>query len=539
MHAYLTQFSKIFNDSTCSNSHVFNNDNPDGNYNNFTQFISLDDINHAFHKINYGLGWDKVHTFHLKYSGLIFRNLIAKIYNKFLSHNYVPLKYLKGQIKPVIKNTGLGKTNSTNYRPIMNSPNFLKIFEICLSPYLERHLVLNKRQFGFRPKTSCQSAHVMLKEIINKYTSQRSNVHCAMIDLSKAFDKVNHSLLIKLMAETSLPIQIVNTIRFMLMNTSTNVFVNNVATIDWQVTNGTRQGGIISPIKFSYFLNHIIDKVSDMDVGCTLAGERNNILCYADDVCLLAPTPEALQTLIDVFIEEINISGLTINVDKCAYIVFKHKKSHEINSVVTINSQNIKRVNEVKYLGIILSENNNISADITRITNCFLKQFNGLYAKFYYFCNPVLHHLYKSYATSFYGIELWYSDWKNKDLHKFAVTYHKAIKKIARLNVWDSNHEACSLVGVPIFTHLMAKRILSFFYSVINSQSICLVPYKYYFKYASSFNCQLNLLMENKYGVKNFKLSPLCALVARLCYMERNEPRSYNRFQPIPNDSNL
>ena len=114
-----------------------------------------------------------------------------------------------------------------------------------------------------------------MKEIINKYNTQRSNVHCAMIDLSKAFDKVNHTLVIKLLRASSLPEQIVDTLEVTFENTSTNTYVNNIGTKDWKIGNGTRQGGIISPVLFAFFINHIIERVSGMSVGCTLAGERN------------------------------------------------------------------------------------------------------------------------------------------------------------------------------------------------------------------------------------------------------------------------
>ena len=519
------KFSKIFNDPSCKSPSASSCVDSNDDSNPSSPLISLNNVQDAILKINTSLGWDKIHSNHLKYSGPIFRNLICKIFNKFLSHNFVPPKFVEGQVKPIVKNSCLGKTNSSNFRPIMNSSNFLKIFENCLSPYLERHLVLNKRQFGFRAKTSCSSAHIILKEVIKKYTTQGSNVHCVMIDLSKAFDKVNHKLLIQILRSSSLPCSLVNTLKFMFENTYANVSVNNITTKNWKIENGTRQGGILSPLFFAYYINHIIDKISGMEDGCSLAGVRNNILCYADDVCLLAPSPEALQSVLDVLYQEVKTLGLSINVDKSAHLIFKHRKSLVLNSVVCLEGLTIKRVHDYKYLGIVLSEDLSLDKDINRISNSFLKQFYSMYSKFYHASNDVLHYLFKAYSNSFYGIEMCFDAWRNREVNKLAITYHKAVKRVARLNVWDSNHEGCSIVGVPIFQHMMSKRIVSYFFSLMKSESPCLLPYKYYFRHLSFINKEIDNLMESKYEVINFKINPLCALFSRLNYVERHEPR--------------
>ena len=84
----------------------------------------------------------------------------------------------------------------------MSSSNILKTFEYCLQPFLFRHLKLNNLQFGFRPGTSCASTVLVLKETVHAYTKEGSNVYCGMVDLSKAFDKVNHKTLINKLRNT-------------------------------------------------------------------------------------------------------------------------------------------------------------------------------------------------------------------------------------------------------------------------------------------------------------------------------------------------
>ena len=136
------KFSTIFNDPQCQ-SEVINILSENSPINRCPPIISFHDVNRSIEKINPGLGWDRIHSNHFKLSGPVFRNLISKLFNKFLSHNYLPRPMLEGQIRPVLKSGSSSKTDSANFRPIMNSSNFLKIFECCLLPYLMNHLNLN------------------------------------------------------------------------------------------------------------------------------------------------------------------------------------------------------------------------------------------------------------------------------------------------------------------------------------------------------------------------------------------------------------
>ena len=92
----------------------------------------------------------------------------------------------------------------------MSSSNLLKIFECFVRPLLSNHLKLSSLQFGFHSMTSCPSAVLVLKETVLKYTRENSIVLCAMINLSKAFDKINYYILITKLRGTSLPLQIID-----------------------------------------------------------------------------------------------------------------------------------------------------------------------------------------------------------------------------------------------------------------------------------------------------------------------------------------
>ena len=212
--------------------------------------ITLDNLCEAIMKLNKGLGWDDIHSNHLKFSGPVFINLLCKFLNRLISHSHMPMNLIYGEIRPVIKNKILGKTDSNNYRPVLNSSMFLKIVEYCLLPILTKNLKLSNLQFGFRKETGCLSAIAIVKETIYKYNSENSNVHCVMVDLSKAFDRINHNILFSKLRETELHPQIVELLRAMYDGAYVHTLFNGFQGVPWKIGNGARQGGILSSLIF-------------------------------------------------------------------------------------------------------------------------------------------------------------------------------------------------------------------------------------------------------------------------------------------------
>ena len=79
---------------------------------------------------------------------------------------------------------------------MVRSALLLKVFEYMLLPLLTNILKLCDQQLGYRNQSSCTYTVTIMEEIIIQYNKQNSNIHCAMIDLSKAFDEINHEVMI-------------------------------------------------------------------------------------------------------------------------------------------------------------------------------------------------------------------------------------------------------------------------------------------------------------------------------------------------------
>ena len=135
-------------------------------------------------RLKLGRGWDQIHVNHLKLIDSIFENSICSFIVRILSHNFVPLELLKGEIRPVIESDKLNKECSENYRPVMNSSATSKVFGIILLPCFEWFINIDSYQFSFRWSTGCLNAVTVLKETVLKYNQDGCHIYCAMVDLS-------------------------------------------------------------------------------------------------------------------------------------------------------------------------------------------------------------------------------------------------------------------------------------------------------------------------------------------------------------------
>ena len=469
-----------------------------------------------------------MHSNHVKYSNIVFRNFIGKMFTAFLRHAYMPKEMLRGHIKPRLKDNKTCKTISENYRPVMSSSILLKLFEYCLVPVLSKNLKISSLQFGFTKYSSCANAITLLKETVMAYKRGSSNVHVAALDLSKAYDRINIKVLIDKLLESTLPVPIIKILHYMLSNSHANVKYANFIGEEFLIQSGVRQGGVLSSIIFNYYINDCLEKVASMEVGCKLNLQKSNIIGYADDIIVLAPSVKGLQKFIDVLHVMLEKLCLKINKTKSVYMVFKGNMGYKCEHSVRLGDHILTRVNQIKYLGVIITYDLSLSEDITRTTDAFLRQFNGFYHKFNFLQDDVLFYLFRTYSMSFYGINLWVDqNLSNNSLRKIATVYHKGVKRIAGKLPWDSNHEACSIVKVNLFKHLLTKRILSHYIAMITSNNYVFRALRYYLICSSELGKCIANIFSKEYGVKNFRENDIDAVKARVDYVERNEPRSF------------
>ena len=142
----------------------------------------------------------------------------------------------------------------------------------------------------------------LVKNISAHYMSHGSSVFACLLDASKAFDLVDHSLLFQQLLQQRTPSFLVRFLISWYSSQSCSVSWDGASSDSFNVSNGVRQGGVLSPVLFTIYMDILLNKLKECGVGCYWDGLFAGALCYADDLILLAPCPSALRTICSVYV---------------------------------------------------------------------------------------------------------------------------------------------------------------------------------------------------------------------------------------------
>ena len=138
-----------------------------------------------------------------------------------------------------------------------------------------------------------------VSQVVDYYTGRGSHMFVCFADFRKAFDRVNYWKLFKQLIDIGLSTQIVSLLAYWYSHQHVYVRWRNALSSSFTVGNGTKQGGILSPGLFNCYLRDLVIAILSTKVGCNIGGLFVNILAYADDVVLLAPSIHGLFTAVD------------------------------------------------------------------------------------------------------------------------------------------------------------------------------------------------------------------------------------------------
>ena len=120
------------------------------------------------------------------------------------------------------------------------------------------------------------------------------------------------------------------------------------------------QRGAISALLFSFYINDMIKKVDQLNIGCSIWYHNFNIISCADDICLIAPSATELLKQVEYTNEKLSNLCLKINVSKCCYWVFRKPVRFESILKIMLLGRELNRVARCKYLGVIFFWSSNM-----------------------------------------------------------------------------------------------------------------------------------------------------------------------------------
>ena len=176
----------------------------------------------------------------------------------------------------------------------------------------------------------------------------------------------------------------------------------------FSVTNGVRQGSILSPYFFAVYIDDLSKLLNKMKVGYFVGKSLVNYLLFADDLCCFCPSIHSLQRIIDVCYSYVSSHNIIFNFQKTLGLSFASSNFKlYIKPNVVLGDFKIRFVNEIKYLGVFLNSKLRGDEDINRQVRYIYGTANRLKTCFYKCSTKIKNVLFRTYCSSTYVCQLW------------------------------------------------------------------------------------------------------------------------------------
>ena len=393
---------------------------------------------------------------------------LGLLFTSILRHGIFPTDFVLSTIIPIPKSSRKSLNNSENYRGIALSSIVGKVFDHVLLNSNNKIFACSDSQYGFKKKHSTVQCTFVVNEVIQYYVNGGGSVHAMLLDASKAFDRVQYEKLFSVLRDKGICPLIARILANMYMSQKVQVKWNNYVSDVCAVSNGVKQGGVISPILFVNYVDELFLRLKKLGIGCYVG----NIFCgafgYADDVILLAPTRRSLKVLLAKCLAFAKEYSLLFNAGKSKYLIFNNLIA-ECHGSIEFDGTIINNVESEVHLGNIIGNRTNRDK-ITSSVSDFNRRFNVLQSSFKHIDVSVKYVLFKTHCMPLFGCQLW--DFSSSDCHKYYTAWRKSIRRLCAVNYRTHNHllhYMCHDIPVDAQLH---KRFLKFFHTAVNSSNV-------------------------------------------------------------------
>lgn len=308
------------------------------------------------------------------------KNQIVKpltyIINEILAQGIWPRCFGIGVVRPIFKSGDALDVN--NYRPITLISNIAKIAEkvinLRVTDFLNKHNIMSDSQYGFRKARSSQDAICCLTDNIYKALDGSVPTLCIFVDLAKAFDTVDHKILLSKLEKYGFRGSSYTLFETYLNNRVQKVQIGNAVSCSLAVNTGVPQGTVLGPLLFTLYINDIF-----------MLNSRGRIISYADDTAVIYSDNswEGLHQMVSqdfsLIKKYFDDNLLTMNAKKTTFLTFSVQHTREAFDSFCLDDKTIiKSSQQVKYLGIIIDRSLRWNLHSKQLVN----KIRGLLSKF-------------------------------------------------------------------------------------------------------------------------------------------------------------
>ena len=272
-----------------------------------------------------------------------------------------------------------------------------------LNKFIRNCNIINESQFGFQSGKSTTDAILKFTQsIYDSFNDGRHGV-AVLLDFQKAFDTVNHSILLRKMERLGVRGLMRDWFESYLSNRKQYVQIEDCLSGSRIITSGVPQGSVLGGLIFLLCINDMVNCCNDVE-----------IIQFADDktfffsnrsVDLVVETMNSTLVDVDTWLQ---VNRLSLNIDKTNYILFSNVYSNLPNNIIIRNSS-ISLVTSAKFLGIIIDNRLNFSEHVRYTCNKISKTIGIMKRLSSFVPAAVLRTLYNSLVLPYltYGVELW------------------------------------------------------------------------------------------------------------------------------------
>jgi hypothetical protein len=332
-------------------------------------------------------------------------SIISYLFNRSLQDSAYPTCLKLARITPIFKSGD--KKSVENYRPISCLPTLSKVFEKLMNKrlvnFLDKYKILSKHQFGFRSGSSTSDAVLQFLDFAYESLNRSDYLIGNFLDFSKAFDTVNHTILLEKMNKLGFRGATNDWFRSYLFGRRHFVRVGKGTSKCADVQMGVPQGSVLGPVLFLLYIN-------DMSTS----SNHLQYVHFADDTTVFisgndfGDTVRRVNGELDAVDEWLKANRLSLNVNKTAYMTISNRPI-DPQVCVELRGTALSRVTSANFLGLIIDDKLTFKPHIDLLVGKLCKSI-GIMRKIAPFvpCS-VLRNLYFSliYPYIMYGIAAW------------------------------------------------------------------------------------------------------------------------------------
>ena len=333
-------------------------------------------------KKNKSAGYDNVFYENIIYGGDLLIKVLTKLYKHITDSSHIPSEMKRGIIVPLFKGGNKKKSDPNSYRAISLCSTILKLYEKTLIHAQKDNPLFkpNPLQGGFQEHVNCVMTSFILRESVYFANENNSKVYACFLDAHKAYDTVDHTILMRKLYKTGIDITLFKVILDMFKDVYSCVRVNGQTSELFPILQGTRQGQSISPLLYLIFINDLIDKVEKSEDCLRINNTSYGCPTSADDMVLLSLSKNGLDRLIDLCFKNSLNERYRYNIEKCNIVVF-NESNHEAQGQSrswTMGADAVEEIAQYTHLGVLCDKRLNIDENIKQSCAKLRKTFFSL-----------------------------------------------------------------------------------------------------------------------------------------------------------------